>query len=118
MTEPSIRFKDNAGFMRKINAPHFLDIAGKMCYNISEKVCLQGLFHAIFQQKRRFGEDKARGNGSCRQNFNLSRFDVIIKEETCLQGFPSAIFQRKRRFGEDKARGNDSCQYNIIGIIP
>ena len=48
------------------------------CYNTSEKVCLQGLFHAIFQQKRRFGKDKAHGNGSCRQNSILSRFDVII----------------------------------------
>ena len=48
------------------------------CYNTSEKVCLQRLFHAIFQQKRRFGKDKAHGNGSCRQNSILSRFDVII----------------------------------------
>ena len=49
------------------------------CYNTSEKVCLQELFHAIFQQKRRFGKDKAHSNGSCRQNSILSRFDVIIQ---------------------------------------
>ena len=49
-----------------------------LCYNISEKTCLQGLSSAIFQRKRRFGEDKAHGNGSCRQNSILSRFYVII----------------------------------------
>ena len=49
-----------------------------LCYNISEKTCLQGFSSAIFQRKRRFGEDKAHGNGSCRQNSILSRFDVII----------------------------------------
>ena len=42
---------------------------------------MQGFPSAIFQRKRRFVEDKAHGNNSCRQNYILSRFNVIIKPQ-------------------------------------
>ena len=73
------------------------------CYNTSEKVCLQGLFHAIFQQKRRFGEDKAHGNGSCRQNSILSRFDVIIQvKKFACKDFFTPYFNRNGDLAKTK----------------
>ena len=53
-----------------------------LCYNTSKNTQARSIcryFYVIFQQERRFGEDKARGNDSCRQNSILSRFYVIIQ---------------------------------------
>ena len=92
------------------------DFFKSLWYNISEETCLQGFPSAIFQRERRFGEDKARGNGSCRQNYILSRFNVIIKAENlCCKGFRMQNFNghgdpvkkkiRKRREEADVKRG-------------
>ena len=75
---------------------------------------MQGFPSAVFQRKRRFGEDKAHGNGSCRQNDILSRFNVIIQtRKLACKGFRARYFNGNGGLAKTKY-GNGSCRQNNI----
>ncbi len=55
----------------------YLFLAHAKSYNTSEKTCLQGFSSAVFQRKRRFGEDKAQATTVARDKIYFCRVSTF-----------------------------------------